>query len=229
MPLLYWNGNFDNVRIERALGITIPRDRWIDVMDKFHLVFNAYKRKLGFATSMLQSSWRLKMWKHQSRGSALEQKEYSAYDGISTLMNNEDLDVLLAETAARPAWTLLHERIDPVLAHMTKMGMGVDVKVKAELSDTLTKELALLVTKMNTIVPEHVKSPAVWTTKERAEKGRLTMVKRLKDNGEDTSRLEAAEIYVVKGTTKVTKCSCCGVMNVKAEHKNRKFLKQESV
>ena len=216
-----WNRAFDAPRLERALGLRLPYAVTHDAMNAFHVAFNAFKRKLGFATSLLPRSARLPMWKHTSHDN---EARYSAFDAIALWRNAADVDDELARTGAAGVYRDLNLRIDPALRHMTERGLLVNQAVRDELRVSLASEMQAILAEMNAHVPDEVKSPAVWKTQAGAEKGRVTLIERLRRAGEDVSRLLAAPWFTVPGTKTVVECSVCGAQGVKAVHRTRKFL-----
>lgn len=224
--ILIWNRAYDRPRVMRALNMDMPMEATSDTMDAFHVCFNAFKRKLGFATSMLPSSWRLPMWKHTS---GTEAARYSALDALALLRNYYDLQDELDRTQARSVWTDLHERLDPILDHMSAKGMRVDRQVHGALRSRLRTDMERLGAEMTAVVPEDVRSPKVWTTEERAVKGQATMVARLKRIGEvaEAARIAAAPLFTVPATKQLTQCGNCETLGVKKPHVTRKFLKEQ--
>lgn len=221
--LMAWNLGYDRPRVAKALGIDIPREACVDPMDFHHVLHNAWKRKLGFATSMLPSGRGLKMWKHLSH---IEPEYYSAVDGIALWRNYQDCLQIAKEQGSEQVWDLLHVRLDPALDHMSRVGMLLDKRVHSQLSAKLGEDLARITAEMNAIVPETVKSPKVWKTLTGAEKGRETLIRNAEAEGTDTSRLKAAEFFTIPAMTTVIACKQCGAQGVTKDHVTRKFLKQ---
>ncbi len=220
--ILIWNTAYDIPRIEKNLDLAIPREHQEDTMALFHCLWNAWKRKLGFATSLLPSSWNLPMWKHTSGTDAAR---YSALDAIALLRNHYDLHAQ-REAEGCEAWDLIHTKIDPALDHMSKRGLLVDRQMHAELQADLSAELEQLVGTMTALVPEDIRSPHVWSSRKNAEKGKLTLIAKAQRDGESFDRLENAELFLVPATKTVVVCSCCGTQGVTAPHRTRKFLKE---
>lgn len=224
--IVIWNAPFDRPRVEKALGISIPRENVVDTMDIFHVLYNAFKRKLGFATSLMPSSRRIKMWKHLSQ---IDPAYYSCADALTLLRNHYDTQRLVDETGVRPCVEVLHTKLDPALDFMSRAGMLVDRAKRNELSTKLHLNLEEIIVEMNRVVPESVRSPKVWKSLSGATKGQATLVKNAKKNGEPFERLEAAELFVIPATAKDTQCAACGAIGVKADHTSRKFLKSPPV
>lgn len=224
MPICIWNAPFDRPRVEKSLGIKIPREAVADAMDFGHLLHNAFKRKLGFMSSMNPLNHGLPMWKHLSQS---DPALYSTLDAISLLRNHRYYRQQIIATGATTVHSLLHTRLDPALDFMSQKGMLVDREKHRALSVELTADLERLTAEMNAIVPESVRSPRVWTSEKNAIKGKATLVANAIKNGEPYERLEAAPLFTVKGKKKVTKCLTCGSLEVKSGHWTKKFLVKE--
>ncbi len=220
--ILIHNRAYDRVRVEAALKIKMPIEATRDSMDCGHVLFNAFKRKLGFHTSLFPSNRGIKMWKHLSH---IEPEFYSCVDSIALFRNYHDGLALLQETGAEPVWDLLHVRLDPALDYMSRVGMLLDKRVHSELSAKLGEDLARITAEMNAIVPETVKSPKVWKTLKGAESGRETLIRNAEAEGLDAGRLRAAPFFPIPATTTVLECKQCGERDVTAQHTSRKFLK----
>lgn len=207
-----------------ALGIPMPIEATSDEMDCFHVLNNAFKRKLGFVSSLNPLNHGLPMWKHLNRSNP---ELYSCLDALGLLRNHYHNQQQLDATGARPVWNLLHERLDPVLDHMHEVGMKVDETKRQELSIQLHKDLEALTQQMNAVVPEAVRSPKVWVSQANAVKGRATLAARMATEGDPgAERIANAPIFAVPATKTVLKCSTCGEVGIKADHVTRKFLKK---
>ena len=86
--IVIWNRGFDRPRVEKAPGIRIPIEATEDTMDSFHVQYNAFRRRLGFASSLLPSCGAVPMWKHLSH---THPEFYSCMDAIALLRNHYDL------------------------------------------------------------------------------------------------------------------------------------------
>ncbi len=222
MPIVIHNAGFDHPRVAKDTGVDIPREHVIDAMDAFHFLYNAFKRKLGFAGSLLKSCHGIKMWKHLAH---TEPEYYSVVDALVALREHYETQALIDSTGARAAYTILHTNLDPALHFMSKTGMLAHRPTRAKLSEKLHLDLDKSITVMNQVVPDEIKSPHVWSSLKNAEKGKQTLLGKA-DSEEERRRLEVAEFFVVPGTKKVTSCGKCGILGIKADHTTRKFLKE---
>ena len=211
--VLIWNAPFDAPRLEAALSMVIPVERIRDVMDRFHVLCNFSPRKLGFATSMLPSSWRLRMWKHLAH---VDAPYYSVVDAIALWRNDYDVGRLLVATGQDGVYQRMMPDIDPALAYMGRQGMLVDVEARDRLEQDLVTILGDLGQTMNRVVPPDVRPLKVWKSAALAEKG----MARLRAKGTDFAGPEP-----VPGTVKVRTCPVCGAYPVTKAHVARKYAK----
>ena len=224
MSIHIHNRSFDRPRVVNAHGTPMPIEATADEMDGFHVLNNAFKRKLGFVSSLNPLNHGLPMWKHLNRSNP---ELYSCLDALALLRNHYHNQQQLDATGARTVWNLLHVRLDPVLDHMHNVGMAVDEAKRQELSVQLHKDLEAITQQMNAVVPEAVRSPKVWVNQSNAVKGRATLAARMAAEGDPgAERIANAPIFEVPATKMVTKCSACGEVGIKADHVTRKFLKK---
>jgi uracil-DNA glycosylase family 4 len=216
---LIWNRPFDRPRVESATGIHLPIERTRDTMDAYHVLYNALPRKLGFATSLLPSSARLRAWKHLG---AIEAAFYSAMDAIALWRNDDDIMRLLKETGQMETYTAICADLDPALESMSIAGMLVDPEAHAQLKLEVNERMDAKAGHMTTVVPLEVRSVKVWKTEKAALKGMALM----QDKGE---LADGTTLAPFPGSMKVKVCACCGELNVKKPHVTRKTLKVESV
>ena len=222
--IVIWNRGFDRPRVEKALGIRIPIEATEDTMDSFHVQYNAFRRRLGFASSLLPSCGAVPMWKHLSH---THPEFYSCMDAIALLRNHYDLVAQRATMGSAAVWDVLHRRLDPALDHMSRVGMLVNLPMRNALSAALALKLRELTREMNALVPETVRTPKTWTTQANAEKGRATLVRNAQRDGDPWEDLAAAPLFPVPATTEVSVCAKCGIILADAPgHRSRKFLKE---
>ena len=222
--IVIWNRGFDRPRVEKSLGVNIPIEATEDSMDAFHVLYNAFRRRLGFASSLLPSCARVPMWKHMNH---THPEFYSCMDAIALLRNHYDAAAKRTETGAEPVWQLLHTRLDPALDHMSRKGMLVNLKMRAAMSVRLGQQLREFTAQFNAIVPPEVRTPKTWVTRDNAEKGRMTLVANAQRDGDPWEDLAAAPLFSVPATKDVTTCGVCGIILADAPgHRTRKFLKE---
>lgn len=221
--ILIHNRGFDRPRLVRSYSMAMPIEATEDTMDLWHLLLNAYKRTLGFVSSLNPLNHRLRMWKHLNRS---HPELYSCLDALALLRNHKYLQQQLDVQGVRPVWELLHIRLDPVLDHMGRTGMLCDRTKRDELSAQLAQDLEALIQQMNAIVPEAVRSPKVWVTEANAIKGRATLAANAERDGDPAAaRLAVAPIFTVPAKRDTLQCSACGELDVKKDHVTRKFLR----
>lgn len=210
-----WNLPFDRPRVSKALELPMPLERCRDTMDAFHVLYNALPRKLGFATSCLPSSHRLRMWKHLSQ---LKPAYYSTMDAIALWRNDRDIMHLLAQTGQQSIFEKRMIALAPVLEFMTSKGLLVDQEAHAALAAEVERQMSGLRGEMDAVTPREVRSVKVWKSLEKAEAGLAI----LKERGEVDSE---AVLEVIKGEKVVRRCGVCGTYPVKMDHVRRKTLK----
>lgn len=218
-----WNLAHDRPRVMNALKLDMPRERCVDTMDKWHVIYNSLPRKLGFATSCLPSSYGIKCWKHLAQS---QPAYYSTIDSVALWRNGRDCDSILKATGADTTYDLFCRRLDPILEHMTRKGMGINGEKRDRLRTSLIAKMETLTHTMDAIVPEAVKSPKVWKSRENALKGRETLVERLRREGDPHAQLIAdAELFEIAATQEAMTCGVCGKWPVsKSNHTNKKTI-----
>lgn len=213
--VLFWNRPFDRPEIMQNLGMHIPIERTRDTMDAYHVLFNSLPRKLGFATSLLPSSWRLAAWKHLS---SVSPAFYNGVDSLVLWRNDYDILRALKSSGQLDTFNLVCRDLDPVLDFMTSQGMLIDTAARDNLSAVLDEEMAKMKGVMEGIVPPGVKSTQVWTSLKNAEKGVALL------RGRNEVRPEAT-LFPVPGKVKEGTCTACGAHPVTKTHVTRKTLK----
>lgn len=209
---LFWNKSYDCPRLEANSDLRFRVAHTRDAMDTFRVWRNSVPRKLAVAASMFPSMWNAKPWKHRGTGDPY----YRAMDVVALLNGDADMFEALRAEGQWDAYCLAVRDLDPLLEHMTDVGLGVDaakvLSLTAELERRLTKEQRA----MTALVPEAILPTTVWKGRKAAENG----LERLREAGEV---LPDAALFEVPATVEVNQCSVCGETGVLAPHRNKKY------
>ena len=212
-PILFWNRAYDRPRLIHN-GIALPISHVLDSMDLYHVCFNHLPRKLGFATSCLPRSYRLRMWKNLA---STQPAYYSAMDVITLLRNHLDCTEIAKATGQWGVYETIMVQLDPALDYMTGQGMPVDTTIKAQLSHDFGVRLAKIEADLDSSVPDAIKNQKVWKGRKAAEKGS----EKMKAAGEARSE---SPLKVIAGSKKTCYCSVCGEVGVTASHAKAKTI-----
>jgi uracil-DNA glycosylase family 4 len=213
---IIWNRPYDRPRIMEALKIHMPLEVTFDAMDAFHVLFNAQPRALGYATSILPSSFGIKMWKHLAKS---DPAFYSVVDSVVLRRNWFDIMRMLEETGQKGVYDLVCRDLDPVLGSMTSTGMLVDQAAHGNLNALLQQRMAAIQTTMNAVVPKSIRNVKVWKTLKAAEKGLPLAIA----SGEAAPETVLEEIA---GIVQLPTCTACNEAPVTAAHTKRRTVKR---
>lgn len=192
-----WNAGFDNPRI-RHNGVSIGGIIH-DGMVAWHILHSDLPKGLGFVatfTCPFQPAW-----KHLSHQ---QPAFYNATDADVELRSFLTIEKELRKSGLWEVYQRDVLDLEPILIHMSKMGMPIDPVVREEKANELAKRQCDVMNKMEGAVPLEARSIAIVYVKEPKEKTGL--------HSRPGSRVEST-------------CSNCGLAKPRADHFKR-FVKK---
>ncbi len=146
----WWNGGYDQPRI-MASGLMIGGTSH-DGMDAWHILNSDLKKSLNFVTPWFRK--RLAMWKHLS-GS--QPAFYNVVDADAAGSNLRGTIALLKKHTLYKVYQEFVLELDPVYSAMTRAGMPIDSKMRAESAQMLAEKRRDVLEKLNSLVPDSIK------------------------------------------------------------------------
>jgi uracil-DNA glycosylase family 4 len=196
---LGWNSQaYDDPRILAQMPINGTR---YDAMQMWHVLNSALPKGLGFVTPFYVPTTSL--WKYLGNSStadpllvSLNGAFYNAKDADMALRNFLGIRTHLIESNLWDVYEKHMIQVHRVFNYMSEKGVFLDLQMRKDAEDKLTKAITDLNAQMEAVVPSSVKNLKVFKKTPKSTDG----------------------LIQVEAESTVTECPKCGEQNIKASH-----------